>query len=199
MLQPSLSLQIEFHTSHLFQMLLSVAARQFCLPLTRCLHKVFAPHGTGQAAWFSNTIAAGIGLQGAPGGDVLNKLCLHSLYFCLVHFLLSLFWICNKLIYNTPGVSFQLVCTRYTLHSPQLLFSLLVSPSLSFSLSHSLAVPLMHYCMAFPLLVRIDGVPGSLWEEKPSVSVSPSRMNNGCEWIRWLNCFIWVLCSNGQP
>lgn len=62
MLQPSPSLQIEFRTSNLFHMLLYLAARQFCLPLTvsaRC----FLP--AAQARLLSPR-------QSTPGGDGLS-------------------------------------------------------------------------------------------------------------------------------
>ncbi len=122
MLQPSLSLQIEFHTSNLFQMLLSVAACQFCLPLTQCLHKVFSPHSTGQAALFSNSIAlVGTSLHGAPGGEILNKLCFH-IFVSVIRICYFFGGIYNNLIYSTPD-SFQFLCTHDTPHS-QLLFPL---------------------------------------------------------------------------
>lgn len=102
--------------------------------------------------------------------------CLSVFHIC--NFLRECRRICKHLISSTPDGSSQFMC-----------------PTLStFVFTLWWFTPL--YCMAFPLLMRIDGVPGSLWEEKPSVSVSPSGMNNEWEWIRWLNCFILMV---GMP
>lgn len=94
MLQPSLSLQIEFHTSNLFQMLLSVAACQLCLPLTQCLHKVFSPHCTGLAALFS---------------DSIQSVCkVHLVEVCSISYVSTfccffVLWICPHLISRSDG------------------------------------------------------------------------------------------------
>lgn len=197
MLQPSLSLQIEFHTSNLFQMLLSMAACQFWLPLTQCLHKVFSPHSSGRVSVFSDSV---IGLYW--WGSVCKEHLLEK--GSITHNDTSSFywiWIFTAFLarFYLPSLLLLLFMMDHVtfcaiIHTPQLLLPLVAFLLHSFCrLGDSL-----HSCMAFPLLTRIDGVPGCLWEEKPSVSVSLSTMNNGCERIRWLNCFIWILCSDGH-
>lgn len=156
-------------------MLLSVAACQFCLPLTQCLHKVFSPRSTSQTALFSSSTGekfVGNGWRYSQGVQHPNPV------------LVGLFVICN---FSYLQLFVITICLM--VH-----FSSLALPTFVFT--PWWFIPL--HCMAFPLLMRIDGVPGSLWEEEPSASVSPSRMNNEWEWIRWLNCFIWILCSNAQ-
>lgn len=133
MLQPSLSLQIEFHTSNLFQMLLSVAACQFCLPLTQCLCKVFSPRSSGQNAVFSDSIApVGTRLQSAPVEEVLNKSKMSPLFLCvelsfLLFLFLSRFQVCDNLIWRFLDDSLHLwitVCTPLSFYLFQSLWCL---------------------------------------------------------------------------
>lgn len=136
MLQPSLSLQIEFHTSNLFQMLLSVAACQFCLPLTQCLHKVFSPHSSssssGQAAVFSDSSSTS-GHQPAPAREMLNKSWCHFFIIFLFSLISGTFFLFSffRVVIIWFGVCLMVHFTSCARALLNLCFPLLVFPSSS--------------------------------------------------------------------